>query len=260
MAKRRKKLEELTLADNFLFMVVMSNTDIAKRFLEALFSVKIKSIKKHVIQDVVEPAYDSRGVRFDVEFEGDDTIYDIEMQQKSARDVRPADIRELLRRTRYYQSSLDARYLKPGSDFKQLPESKIVFICTFDPFNVDYAKYTQKPTIGELNKFIDSGTEVIYLNTEFVEEMSLAQPILDLLRYIKNPAVVTEGVLDPFVQDVDDLVAEAKISQDVRRDYMSLEEYVGRAVEDALEEEREESINRLSKRLGICKQKAEELL
>ena len=39
-----KKWEDLTIRDNFMFLFVMQNKDIAKEFLEKLLSIKIKNV------------------------------------------------------------------------------------------------------------------------------------------------------------------------------------------------------------------------
>lgn len=81
MSTERKRFEDLTLADDFMFGKVMTDTSVAKLFIEKLFGKRVVSIKDPTAQATVEPQYGSRGVRFDVLFEGDATIYDIEMQQ-----------------------------------------------------------------------------------------------------------------------------------------------------------------------------------
>lgn len=53
-------------------------------------------------------------------------IFDIEMQSSPSK--------YLGRRLRYYQSTIDgAQVLKPGHDYSELPDTFIIFLCSFDP-------------------------------------------------------------------------------------------------------------------------------
>ena len=38
---------------------------------------------------------------------------------------------------------MDVSQLKPGEDYDTLPESYVIFICTFDPFGKGLYKYTK---------------------------------------------------------------------------------------------------------------------
>ena len=48
-------------------------------------------------------------------------------------------------RSRYYQSTIDTDFMKRNSTYKELPESKVLFICTFDPFGKGKSRYTKGP-------------------------------------------------------------------------------------------------------------------
>ena len=54
------------------------------------------------------------------------TVYNVEMQT--------TDNKNLPKRSRYYQGQMDMAALKTGEDFARLPQSIVIFICTFDPF------------------------------------------------------------------------------------------------------------------------------
>ncbi len=59
-----KTLDELTLADDFMFCIVMSRPDTAKQFLELLYSKTIESIQSSQKQAVAENMSDKHGSRF----------------------------------------------------------------------------------------------------------------------------------------------------------------------------------------------------
>ena len=45
------------------------------------------------------------------------------------------------KRTRFYQSMIDIEHLDSGAGYDELPDSYIVFICTFDPYEAGLPKY-----------------------------------------------------------------------------------------------------------------------
>ena len=67
------------------------------------------------------------------------TMYNIEMQTVSRDD--------LLRRIRYYQGTMDRRALESGKDYRELPDSFIIFVCAFDYFDGGLAAYRRKTVL-----------------------------------------------------------------------------------------------------------------
>ena len=49
---------------------------------------------------------------------------------------------QLPRRSRYYQASIDTDYMDEGDSYRNLPDSNVMFICTFDPFGLGLSQYT----------------------------------------------------------------------------------------------------------------------
>ncbi|MCM1026606.1 MAG: PD-(D/E)XK nuclease family transposase [Roseburia sp.] len=98
MERMRKKYEELTIVDDFMFGKVMRNPKHCKKLLEIILNVKIGKIEFIDDQQTVDPDYMARGIRIDVYVEDDaDTVYSVEMQARSTG--------ELPTRSRYYQSA-----------------------------------------------------------------------------------------------------------------------------------------------------------
>lgn len=254
---QRKPLEDMTFADDFIFAKVMSNADIARDFLESLFCKQIESIKLSQAQSEHKLGFNSHGARFDVEFIGDDEVYDIEMQQRS--DNGSENVKSLINRTRYYQAVLDAEHLKPGQEYKKLPNTYIIFICRFDPFGYGLAQYTQHTTISELGEKVIEGTCAIYLNTTYTTE-NVSEEIANLLQYVENPSMG----FGPLVDKLDNEVAGTKLNPRVRSELMSLYEMLEKERREGRQagrqEEREECIQRLIKATGCSREKAESIL
>lgn len=153
-----KDYEELTFADDFMFCkILQENEDLCKELTELVLDRKIGEIVKTDKQKAIQITADGHGVRFDVYFEDDEkTVYDIEMQR--------TDTRELPLRSRYYQGMLDLDYLAKGKDYRELPDSYIIFLCTFDLFDLGYHKYSFSSRCKEIDGLeLNDGTDKIFI-------------------------------------------------------------------------------------------------
>ena len=123
---KKKRLQELTIKDNFMFGAVMADEDNCKPFLQMVLGVSIERVEVSKERSIIyHPEY--RGVRLDVYAKDEkNTRYNVEMQVSRE----PA----LPRRSRYYHSQITAELLLSGTDYSELPETYVIFICDYDPF------------------------------------------------------------------------------------------------------------------------------
>ena len=134
---RIKPWEELTIRDDYMFKLIMSRKRICKQMLERILHIEIQDIHYLETEKSVSVRYHSKGVRLDVYVKDDaGTVYNIEMQ------VRKPEGDGLSKRTRYYQSMMDADLLASGADYDSLTPTIIIFICPFDPFDAGRYLYT----------------------------------------------------------------------------------------------------------------------
>lgn len=82
-----KSYKELDLSNDFLFGKIMqTNPEVCKQLLEMILDRKITRIgvpddaDTLEVQKSIRITDDGKGIRLDVYLEGDDTVYDIEMQ------------------------------------------------------------------------------------------------------------------------------------------------------------------------------------
>ena len=136
-----KPLDELTFIDDYMFGEVMKNKEICKGVLERLTHLKIRDIEYPELQKALKVGYESHGIRLDVYVKDSNKVYDIEMQAHRYDDLGS--------RTRFYQSLIDADSLLRGMDYKNLPESIIIFICKDDPFSDGIQRYTFRTKCDE---------------------------------------------------------------------------------------------------------------
>ena len=130
-----KKYEDLTFTDDFMFCKILyTNPELCKQLLELILRKKIKDIRYQATQNAIDITSDGKGIRLDVYFEGDNKVYDIEMQTTGNSN--------LPKRTRYYQGMIDLNLIERGADYEELKESYVIFICTYDLFGKNACVYT----------------------------------------------------------------------------------------------------------------------
>lgn len=217
MDKTRKKYEELTIIDDFMFGKVMRDPKRCKKLLEIILDVKIRKITFIDDQQTVNPDYRARGIRIDVYVEdAANTAYAVEMQVRNTGKL-PA-------RSRYYQSAVDINLIDKGMGYEQLKKSYVIFICTFDLFGKGRHIYhfenlcREDPTIR-----LEDGTEKIFLNTKGTNEAKLSSDDMDgelrsLLDYFES--LVPQNA---FTRELDEAVADARSHKEWRQEYMKLE-------------------------------------
>ena len=204
-----KKFDDLTFADHYIFEKVLQNREICQELLERLLKIKIDHIEYPEIEKTISPYYETKGVRLDVYVKDSDKVFDIELQNAIDDD--------LPFRTRYYQSMIDTDNLLKGEHYSNLPESFIIFICKYDPFNLNLPIYTFKNRCEEnyslsLN---DKTIKIMYNSTAYENEKDLA--ISAFLEYICNQKTV-----DDFTSKIDSFIQKIKHQEVNRKGYSSV--------------------------------------
>jgi predicted transposase/invertase (TIGR01784 family) len=137
---RRRTLQELTIKDNFLFAAVMMDPENCRDVLECTLGFPIEQVEVSYEKSIIyHPEY--KGVRLDV-FAKDEnhSHYDVEMQVVKS---------EIFKRSRYYHSQMDMECILTGTEYEELPDSYVIFICDFDPVGLGKYKYTRRQTFYE---------------------------------------------------------------------------------------------------------------
>ena len=136
----RKEVEELSLANDFIFGEVMRQPENVKPFLEAVLEKKISEISYIEKQQDIKDGIELHGIRLDISLEDSEkTQYAVEMQTGQPYDLE--------RRIRYYQSSLDRRTLEVSEHYRDLKTSYVIFVCTNDYYKRGLALYKRKSVI-----------------------------------------------------------------------------------------------------------------
>ena len=215
MARKHKAYRDLTFADDFMFCRVLENDlELCRRLIEVLLDQKIRRVVLVDSQHEIRVNPDIKSVRLDVYVDDDEgTVYDLEMQTVK-RPIMP-------HRSRYYQSMIDIDHLSAGASYSELPESYVIFICTFDPFGESLARYEFR-NICEQYPYLElhDGTHKVFINATS-KQNDLGDEMKALLDYI----IGFEPTSD-LTQCIADRVSEAKSNKKWGREYMLIEDII----------------------------------
>ena len=267
MDGNNKTLQELTIADDFMFGAVMQDPENCRLFLERILGMSIAHVD--VIREksiTYHPEY--KGVRLDVVAkDGNNTRFDVEMQ------VRKTPIGK---RSRYYHSQMDMEILLAGIDYDKLPDSYVIYICDYDPFGQGRYRYTfNNQCIEDPEVDIDDGVHTIILSNRGTNCDEISEELLSFLQYTRKPlAESREESQDTFVQRIQKSVCQVKASREMGELYMKLQLLLKEERQEGREEGRilgtietmydegkskEQITDRIVKKYGVGQERAEEL-
>lgn len=215
---QRRKLQELTIKDNFMFGAVMAEAENCKGLLELVMGIPIDHVVVSKEKSMVyHPEY--KGVRLDVYAQSDKNVhYNVEMQvvQKPM----------LGKRSRYYQSQLDMELLLRGNDYPALPDTVVIFICDFDPFGAKKYRYTFRMRCEESQETnLQDGRCAIFLSTRGINEGEVSKELVSFLKFVKADLEESQkDFQDDYVKKLQRFIGKVKESREMEERFMILEE------------------------------------
>ena len=117
-----KSYEELQFTDDFMFGKVMEDKELCRDVLECLLQEPVGTLQDVQTEHGFQYTSDGKPIRLDV-------------------------------------YTMDVDFLQKGNPYQDLPEGKVLFICTFDPFGQNLPKYTFQ------NKCDEDGSISLYDGT-----------------------------------------------------------------------------------------------
>ena len=220
-----KRWEDLDITDDFIFSRVMRNKKLCRTLLEMILKVKVGKIKfltsHHAIQ--IEP--NAKGIIMDVYLKDENKVINVEMQTSNKGD--------LPRRARYYQAAADIDTTPKGSQYKDLKQNYVIFICTFDPF------HQEKPIYSFQNYCVDygvpiplaDGTEKIFLNTTAKDLTNLDGEMSLFYDYVRDKTAQTA-----FTKELDATISRMKQEKEERNMYLTYTSRMMECRQDGYEE------------------------
>ena len=162
-------------------------------------------------QKTLKLGADVHGVRFDAFVESSKLWADIEMQT--------SDGSELDKRARYYHANIDLDFLEQGQPYENLKPSYVIFICTFDHFNMDEPVYFFRSWDVEKSLPLKDLSYTIMLNTKCSPE-KVPEALKPFYEYLNDPK---KNQASELTRMIDERVRKFN-SGDWRRKYMTFEQ------------------------------------
>ena len=233
--------EEWTTAgigNTFLFGKVMtSNPNLLLELLQySLPEFHIKQIENPEKEADVKLSIDAHGVRLDVITTDDQgRRIDVEMQMR--------DEKNIPRRMRYYEGSIDQTTLEKGQNYNRLGDVVILFITSFDPFDAHgYYKYTLRNTCQEDKEIVlDDGVTKVILNAAG-HKGDITSELKEFLQLVAGNVDSTHYAEGSFADRVQRQVHIARRNARWRKEYMDWEMTLRNEREKGREEGREEGL------------------
>ena len=244
MSYNFRPLEELNVIDDFLMNAIANDPDVGEPFCRTLLSVLLQRPigKLKVRAQRVIPALtpEHRGIRMDVEMEEELQNLD-DLPSMNLYDVEPHLPKDLdyPRHNRFYQAKIDNRFMKRGEkDFGKLPNLFVITITNYDIYGYDYMMYTVHNKCDEVPELeYKDGLWFFYFNTSGTKGGS--PEIKAMLNYIQNST--NENVTNEATRKLHQYVEDVKVLPEVRREYMTFEEYLSYWEQDVKAEGKIES-------------------
>ncbi|MBO4701855.1 MAG: Rpn family recombination-promoting nuclease/putative transposase [Lachnospiraceae bacterium] len=228
-SKKAKNYDELVYSDDFMFGKVMEDPGLCREVIECLLQHPIGELTTVQTQREFQFTSDGKPIRLDVyNKDNDNVVYDTEMENLNHKSV---ESHELPRRSRFYQSSIDIDFIDKGESYKNLPDSNVLFICTFDPFGRGRSIYTFKELCKESSEIeLKDGTAKVFYNCTYQGD-DIPESIREFYDY-----VITGKTKGKLTQMINEAVEKGRKNEIWRTQYMK--ELV--LLQDAREEGREE--------------------
>ena len=226
------------IGNTFLFGKVMtSNPNLLLELLQySLPEFHIQQIENPEKEADVKLSIDAHGVRLDVITTDDKgRRIDVEMQMR--------DEKNIPRRMRYYEGSIDQATLEKGQNYNRLGDVVILFITPFDPFDAHgYYKYTFRNTCQEDKEIVlDDGVTKVLLNAAG-HKGDIKSELKEFLQLVAGNVDSTHYAEGSFADRVQRQVHIARRNARWRKEYMDWEMTLRNEREKGREEGREEGL------------------
>ena len=208
-------LSKISITDDFMFATVLKNNkEACKRLLEGILGFEISNLEYINDQETINSYKNSHGIRLDVIAKDTGAIYDIEMQKINTGDI--------IKRSRYYQSQLDTAELLHSMDYEKLKNTYIIFICNFDPFNLDQYLYSFEYYDKKLELSYGDGAKKILVNTKG-HRGEISEDLKAFIDYINSPEYVQKEFVNDLIKQLDEAVWEYSKDEEWRVVHMKYE-------------------------------------
>ena len=212
-----KKLQELTLSDKFLFDETMDIPEAHEAVLQIIFGDdNLKLLTPAQTEKEIRTAPWLRSIRLDVyAIDQEKRIYNTEAQK--------AEKKDLVKRSRFYQSLIDSSLLEPGEiNFNQMNDTCIIMITPFDLFGEGRYQYTFRSRCDENPALsMEDGAIRIFLNSHGKNPEEVSPELTEFLKYMESTdAALAENSVNEKLKKIHKHVSQIKASEEMGVKYM----------------------------------------
>lgn len=212
-----KKLQELTLFDKFLFDETMDIPEAHEAVLQIIFGDdNLKLLTPVQTEKEIRTAPWLRSIRLDVyAIDQEKRIYNTEAQK--------AEKKDLVKRSRFYQSLIDSSLLEPGAiNFNQMNDTCIIMITPFDLFGEGRYQYTFRSRCDENPALsMEDGAIRIFLNSHGKNPEEVSPELTEFLKYMESTdAALAENSANEKLKKIHKHVSQIKASEEMGVKYM----------------------------------------
>ena len=158
-----ERAEGLRIIDDALWRLIAEQKGVCQEILRTFLQDDALIVQSVTAQDTIKSLH--REITLDAKCVlGDGTICNIEMQKGDANDD--------IRRVRFHASSLTANHTPKGTEFKDVPAVKILYITEYDALKNGRAVTHITRCMKSENGYqpIDDGEDIIFANTEIKDD------------------------------------------------------------------------------------------
>lgn len=188
--KYKAEIDEMCLMDDNFMSAVLQDKACCELVLRIILNRDDIEVLECETQYTVTNLH-GRAVRLDVLAKDKNGEYlNIEVQRND-KDAVP-------QRARYNSSLIDANVVEKGSEFKDLPETYVIFITENDILGKGLPLYTINRIIAETGEIFDDKSHIIYVNSQITDDTALGRLMSDFK--CKNPDEMNYDVLSDITK------------------------------------------------------------
>lgn len=139
-------------------------------------------------------------------------------------------------------SQIDMELLSKGTEYRNLPNAYVIFICDYDPFGKGKYRYIFRNNCQEVDDIeLLDGSYTIFLNTHGENRQDVSKELANFLDFVKRDSCdTTFDFEDEYVKKIQKSICAIKQSREMGERFMLLEIVLRNEWLEGREEGREE--------------------
>ncbi len=162
--------------------------------------------------------------------------------------------------------------LLAGSEYEDLPDSYVIFVCDFDPFGKKKYVYTFRTQCKESEEIeLEDGRNILFLSTHGENEAEVSKELVSFLKFVKADLQGSEEDFhDVYVKRLQEFIHQVKENCKMEERFMVFEEMLRDERKEGKREGRKDTLHQIvmkmflqgfddTKIMEICEISKEEL-